>query len=119
MPGERPVKVGLYELLQDFETAEASIRVIRMERGTKAVERHVHHRSTQIYVALQGRCRIERDGTIVETKPYEVVVIPPGTVHGAQSAAGEAVFMNISMPPLAADDQVPVARMEPAAIWDG
>lgn len=39
---ERPVPVGNYELLEDFESPAATVRVLRMARTGQAVERHVH-----------------------------------------------------------------------------
>lgn len=108
MTTQRPALVGNYELLQDFDAAPASVRVFRLAGGAQAVQRHLHHHSAQIYVAIQGRVAIERDGVEVEIAPYEAVVVNPGTVHGARPIDGTAVVMNISVPPLAADDQTPV-----------
>lgn len=117
MAGERPGKVGIYELLQDYEVPEASIRIIRMASEGQAVERHLHHRSMQLYVALDGRSIVERDGVATELRPYEVCVVEPDVAHAAHAVEGTAVVMNISMPPLSADDQVPVPRIEAAARW--
>lgn len=111
---ERPVPVGNYELLEDLETGEATVRVLRMANTGQAVERHVHQRSAQIYVALQGRIRVEMDGATVVLEPYKATRIPAGTVHGAGPIGETAVLMNISVPPLTADDQVKVPRFEPA-----
>lgn len=117
MPGTRPGKVGIYELLQDHEVPEASIRVIRMAASGQAVERHLHHRSTQIYVALEGQTIVEREGVDTRLSPYDVCVVPPNVAHGAYAAGGTAVVMNISIPPLSADDQVLVPKIEATARW--
>lgn len=111
---ERPVPVGNYELLEDFESPAATVRVLRMARTGQAVERHVHERSAQIYVALQGRVRVEIDGRVAELEPFHAMNVPAGAVHGAAPVGESAVVMNISVPPLGADDQIPVPRFEPA-----
>ncbi len=110
----RPVPVGNYELLEDLETEEATVRVLRMANTGQAVERHVHERSAQIYVALQGRIRVEVDGAAVVIEPYRAMRIPAGSVHGAGPIGETAVLMNISVPPLQADDQIKVPRFESA-----
>jgi len=109
MTAPRPTLVGAYELLQDFDAVPASVRVFRLSTSAEAVQRHLHHHSTQIYVALEGRAAIDRDGAITEITPYEAIVVTPGTVHGAHPVGGPAIVMNISVPPLAADDQFAVA----------
>lgn len=114
MAGPRPVRVGNYDLLEDFETAEATVRVLQMARTGQAIDQHVHERSTQIYVALQGRIRVEVDGAVRELAPYQATTIPAGSAHGAGPIGETAVLMNISIPPLRADDQLPVPRFEPA-----
>lgn len=110
---ERPIPVGNYELLEDFESPAATVRVLRMARTGQAVELHVHERSAQIYVALQGRVRIEIDGRVAEIEPFHAASVPAGAVHGAAPVGDGAILMNISVPPLGADDQVPVPRYEP------
>lgn len=117
MAGTRPGKVGVYELLQDYEVPEASVRVIRMTASGQAVERHLHHRSTQIYVALEGHAIVEREGVETRLAPYEVCVVSPDVAHGAYATGGTAIVMNISIPPLSADDQVLVPKIEATARW--
>lgn len=73
-----------------------------------AVGSHVHRRSMQLYVALEGSVVVEVDGVETVLKPYEVLAVWPGSVHRASPLDGEAVVANISIPPLGADDQVPV-----------
>ncbi|MGK2964374.1 MAG: hypothetical protein ACSLFM_02065 [Tepidiformaceae bacterium] len=104
----RPEPVGQYELLQDFEaTGRASVRVFRLTDDVE-IESHVHQMTTQIYVAITSRTIIERDGVATPIDPYQAVMVPPGTVHRAYPAGADAVIMNISVPPLRADDQVRV-----------
>jgi len=111
MTQPRPSRVGNYELLEDFESNDASVRILRMAKSAEAIQPHLHHRSTQIYVALEGQACVERDGHPTTIKPYEVLVIAPDTVHSAYAAGETAVVLNISIPPLTGDDQVLVPRL--------
>ncbi len=104
----RPEPVGNYDVLQDHEVRDASIRVIRMENTAEAVEPHLHHLSQQVYVALEGRAVIVVDGVEHTVEPYGSVTVPRGSVHTARPEGGTAVVMNISLPPLRADDQAPL-----------
>ncbi|GBD23514.1 hypothetical protein HRbin29_01180 [bacterium HR29] len=106
--------VGRYELLQDYSGAQMSIRILRLRGGEESVQRHVHNRSAQVYVALVGRLLVERDGEETIIEPYETAEVPPGTVHGARPLDEEAIVANISVPPLAPDDQIPASRLESA-----
>jgi mannose-6-phosphate isomerase-like protein (cupin superfamily) len=108
MTNPRPAPVGLYHILQDYECPTASVRVFRMKAGSEAIAGHVHHRSMQIYVALEGTVLVDVDGVETMLKPYDVLPVWPGGRHSASAVDGGAVLMNISIPPLAADDQVPV-----------
>jgi mannose-6-phosphate isomerase-like protein (cupin superfamily) len=104
----RPPLVGHYELLQDYEVATASVRVFRLgAAASEAVESHVHRRSMQIYVALEGSAIIAKDGVDTLIEPYEALAVWAGSTHGARPVGESVVLMNISIPPLAADDQVP------------
>lgn len=108
MTATRPPIVGLYQLLQDFSSSEASIRVVRVAAGGHSVEPHVHQLSKQFYVALEGAVIIEVDGVETELTPFQVIPVPRGSMHAARSAGEEAVLLNISVPPLQPDDQVAV-----------
>jgi mannose-6-phosphate isomerase-like protein (cupin superfamily) len=103
----RPAPVGRYGLLQDFENQDLSVRILRMDEGDEAIGRHVHQRCAQVYVVLQGYVAVERSGKTVELGPYEVASVGAGVPHSARPLGGPAVVMNISTPPLAADDQIP------------
>lgn len=108
----RPRLVGQYELLTDFDCPSASVRVLRLV-ADHPVEPHEHRRSMQIYVALEGEAEIEQDGAYTAIRPYEAVAVWPRTTHAARvRSGGSAVVMNISIPPLAADDQMPAAEQE-------
>ncbi len=109
MTSRRPEPVGTYEILQDFETPTASIRVFRMSTQAEAVGGHVHRRSMQIYVALAGTIAIDVDGVETRLQPYQALTVWPGSVHSATSVEPDAVLMNISIPPLGADDQSPLS----------
>jgi mannose-6-phosphate isomerase-like protein (cupin superfamily) len=111
MTSTRPTPVGLYHLLTDFECPAASVRVIRMSGEGDAVGSHVHRRSMQMYLAIEGSMVVEIDGVETVLRPYDVLPVWPGSVHRASPLGGEAVVANISIPPLGADDQVPVAQV--------
>ena len=111
MTQPRPVRVGNYDLLEDFESNDASVRIIRMAKSAQAIQPHLHHRSTQIYVALEGQSYVECDGHPTLLKPYQVLVVAPETVHAAYPAGEIAVVLNVSIPPLKGDDQVLVPRL--------
>jgi mannose-6-phosphate isomerase-like protein (cupin superfamily) len=114
MPEARPTPVGSYRLLQDYTDRRLSIRVIAMSESAAQVQPHVHARSAQVYMVLEGRAEIECDGVITLAEPYAVVPVPIGSVHSARPYGGPAVVMNLSIPPLAADDQAPmVSAHEP------
>jgi mannose-6-phosphate isomerase-like protein (cupin superfamily) len=115
MTSTRPTPVGLYHLLTDFECPAASVRVIRMSGEGDAVGSHVHRRSMQMYLAIEGSVVVEIDGVETVLRPFDVLPVWPGSVHRASPLGGEAVVANISIPPLGADDQVPVTQVpEPA-----
>ncbi len=108
----RPPQVGTYELIQDYDSPAATVRVFRMRNTGDAVKPHVHTRSAQIYVAIEGALEVVIDGASKVIQPFETAVVPLGTTHGARPAGTTAVVMNISIPPLAADDQVAVPAVE-------
>ncbi len=108
MTGPRPIPVGVYELLADHDSRRVSVRVLRLSRGSEFVDRHMHRHSTQVYVALEGRAGILRDGVETLLSPYDALEVVPGVIHAARAIDGTAVVMNISTPPLAPDDQAPL-----------
>ncbi len=114
MTGPRPPRVGNYDLLEDFETDDATVRVLRMAPAGQSIQQHLHEKTTQIYVALQGRVRVEVEGKTVDLEPYRATVIPAGKAHGAGAVGETAILINTSIPPLAAADQIPAPRFEPA-----
>lgn len=115
MNGSRPIPVGLYHLLTDYECPAASVRVLRMSDEGDAVGSHVHRRSMQLYLAIEGSVAVEVDGVETVLQPYEVLAVWPGSVHRASPVGGAAVVANISIPPLGADDQVPAPDAHEAA----
>lgn len=115
MTDQRPIPVGQYRVLQDFECPTASVRVFRLGGPMESIDQHVHRRSMQIYVSVAGRARITVDGVEHVLEPYDAFAVWAGTPHGAAPFDGEATIMNISVPPLEADDQLPVTPLaEPA-----
>jgi hypothetical protein len=108
MSDERPVPVGVYEILQDFSCPSAGVRVFRLNDEGDAVGGNLHRRSMQIYVALEGSVVVEVEGVERTLTPYDALPVWPGMKHRASPVAGNAVLMNISIPPLGADDQLPL-----------
>lgn len=108
MIDNRPVPIGEYEVLQDFECPTASVRVLRLTGPAESIQAHVHRRSMQIYVAISGRSIVSIDGQDHLLEPYDTVPVWPGSAHSATPANGETVLLNISVPPLGADDQLPL-----------
>lgn len=106
MTNPRPTPVGLYHILQDFECPTASVRVFRMASTGDAVAGHIHRRSMQIYVVLEGSVMVDVDGAETLLEPYGALPVWPGSRHSATPVGADAVLMNISIPPLAADDQI-------------
>jgi mannose-6-phosphate isomerase-like protein (cupin superfamily) len=107
---ERPTPVGTYDILTDFLTNDAGVRVFRMGGVAQRIEPHVHHRSAQIYVVLEGEARITVDGVEHFLRPYQALAVPVGVPHSAAALGPEAVLANISTPPLRFDDQLPPDR---------
>lgn len=105
----RPTPVGNYEVLQDFESVDASIRVIEMGDSSHTVGPHVHLHSTQTYLALEGTVSVTVDGVETVIRPYECVHVPVGARHATRPVGGRAVIANISVPPLRVDDQLAAA----------
>jgi len=114
MTSPRPAQVGNYDLLEDFETDDATVRVLRIAPAGQSIQQHLHERTTQIYVALQGHVRVEVDGKTLDLEPFRATVIPAGKAHAAAAVDEMAILMNISVPPLAADDQILTSRLERA-----
>lgn len=110
MSEQRPIPVGVYEVLQDFSCPTASVRVFRLAAQGDAVGGHIHRRSMQIYVALEGRVVVEVEDVEHTLVPFDALPVWPGMKHRASPLAGDALLMNISIPPLTADDQVPLAE---------
>jgi mannose-6-phosphate isomerase-like protein (cupin superfamily) len=107
MAGDRPPLVGEYDLVTDYESDEMTVRIFRMTTGTERIEPHVHQRSAQVYVPLVGQVTVSVDGVETIVNPYHVLRVAAGRAHSARPTAGTVIVMNISVPPLRADDQVP------------
>ena len=108
MSTPRPVPVGVYELISDFDSRHLSVRIFRLKAGSEYVDRHRHRRSSQVYVVLEGSVAILRDGVETVAEQHQSLEVLPGVVHAARAVSRQAVVMNISVPPLRADDQAPL-----------
>ncbi len=106
----RPAPVGHYEVLTDFETRAASVRVLELANTAAEVEPHAHAWSTQIYLAVSGRAIVTEDGKETVLEPFQCLAVTPQTVHSAKALDSRAVLVNISVPPLAPDDQFPAGH---------
>ena len=103
---ERPQQVGDYDILTDFITPGATIRVFRLEGPSEGIREHVHHKSTQMYLSIGGVARVRVDGVDHLLSPYEALTVPAGVPHGAVAIGEFAVLANISVPGLAPSDQL-------------
>jgi len=111
---ERITPVGKYDILTDYVTPGASVRVFRIHGAGERIDQHIHHKSTQIYLSIQGAARITVDGVEHIVGPYEALTVCPGIAHGAVPVGEEAILANISIPALEFDDQLPVEQdLEP------
>ena len=108
-PDDRPPLVGGYSLLEDFQSLAATVRVIRMDAESEEVKPHFHQRSSQVYVAVEGRVAVVVDGVETILTPYHALSVPRGAVHGIRPRDGAAIVLNLSVPPLAPNDQLAVA----------
>ena len=108
MAQRRDSSVGDYEVLQQIDGRGATIRVFRAVRGAEALDRHLHRHSTQYYVALEGRIVIEHGDERATLQPYEAVTVEPGTTHRSYPVDEAAVVLTIYMPPVRAEDHIPV-----------
>lgn len=108
----RPALVGNYELLLDFECRDAGVRILRLA-DPAGIEPHVHRRTRQIYVALEGTSIIDIDGVETELTPYTALEVGAEHMHSARAAARASIIMNISVPPLSPDDQLPLEAPSP------
>lgn len=115
-PSGRPQPVGAYDLLQDFACDEASVRVIELNTMATRVMPHKHEHCAQIYVALEGSTVVSVDGVETILHPYETRRVPAHSAHSAWPAGdAPSVIMNISVPPLRADDQSPLSPADTGA----
>lgn len=95
--------MGDYDVVSHQETPECSLRLLRLA-GTRFVQPHHHHRTTQIYFVLNGTARATVDGKPVTVEEHQTLRIPPDTLHSIQ-ADTEALVLSISIPPLDLSDQ--------------
>lgn len=112
MSEQRPQPVGRYEVLEDFECHSASVRVLKLEGATEHIDQQATRRSMRIYLSIGGTARVTVDGVTHLLQPYAALAVWPGSEHGAAPAGSEAILVNISIPPLTADDQLPVTPAE-------
>lgn len=95
--------LGEYEVLSDLETAECSLRLLKLTKD-KFVQAHHHHRTTQTYFLVDGTAQATVGGETVVLQPYQIIRVPVDTIHSIRTK-GEALVLSISIPPLEASDQ--------------
>lgn len=96
--------MGNYEVLADMRMPECSLRILRLSPG-RAVNRHVHHKTTQIYFIIEGNAIATIAGDNKTLGPMESLRVPVDTPH-AISTESTAIVLSISIPPLRLDDQL-------------
>lgn len=104
-----PVSVGNYEVVSHVETAECSLRVIRLG-ADRQVELHYHERSSQIYFVLVGEVEITINRDHQRLQPQQSARVAPFIPHGVRAADGSALVLSISVPPLFPEDQHPIGH---------
>lgn len=95
--------MGSYEVVSSVETEECSLRLLKLDEG-KYVNLHHHDKTTQTYFVIEGVAEVTIGRSTKKLRPYEILRIPPETVHGIRSAEPSLV-LSISIPPLQMDDQ--------------
>ena len=96
--------MGDYEVLHDVRMPECSLRILRLEPG-KAVNRHIHHKTTQIYFILEGEGVATIGGKSRTLGPMQSLRIPTDTPHAIRTESSVTV-LNISIPPIRMSDQI-------------
>jgi mannose-6-phosphate isomerase-like protein (cupin superfamily) len=70
-------------------------------------EPHYHKKTIEYYFVTKGKGRLDLDdGKIINLRPNDVLVIPPGVTHAVNSPEGIEVFV-LSSPPWTKDDHIP------------
>jgi len=96
--------MGDYQILVDIRTPECSLRTLRLSSG-RTVKLHVHHKTTQIYLVIEGDAVATVAGENKKLGSMESLRIPVDTPH-ALSTESTAIVVSISIPPLRLDDQI-------------
>ena len=100
----KTMDMGDYQVLADVRMPECSLRLLRLSLG-RAVNLHVHRKTTQIYFVIEGDAVATVAGENKKLGPMESLRIPIDTPH-AISTESTAVVLSISIPPLRPDDQI-------------
>lgn len=82
-----------------LRSSELSVIEERMPQGT-AEQRHIHHRSRQLFYVLAGELTLELDGEHHQLRPGEALEIAPGKAHQAiNRGEADTRFLVTSQPP--------------------
>jgi len=86
-----------------LRSEELSVIEERMPPGT-AEQRHLHHRSRQMFYVLAGELTMELDGEHHQLLPGEALEIAPGKAHQAiNRGEADTRFLVTSQPPSHSD----------------
>jgi len=66
--------------------------------------KHYHKETTEVYLILEGRGRLELNEDVIEVEPGMVIYIEPYTAHRLQSEGGVKTVV-FGVPALRADDE--------------
>jgi mannose-6-phosphate isomerase-like protein (cupin superfamily) len=98
---------GDYSVQADHEYPECSLRILRLTPG-QTTGAHLHRRCMQSYLVLEGRVEVQVGDVYHNLAPGEAVRVPIGAIHTARPVDGVAVVVSVSVPPLRAEDHIPV-----------
>ncbi len=100
---------GDYTVISHHEFPESSLRVLRLEPGQE-IPAHLHHRSAQSYLVLEGSVEVRTDAVYVRLDRGEAIRVATGQVHALRPAGGPVVVVSISVPPLSSADHIPATN---------
>ena len=101
---DKTMDMGDYQVLGDVRMPECSLRILRLSPG-RAVNLHVHRKTTQVYFVIEGDAVATVAGESKKLGPMESLRVPIDTPH-ALSTESTAIVLSISIPPLRLDDQI-------------
>ncbi|HZO50559.1 MAG TPA: cupin domain-containing protein [Gaiellaceae bacterium] len=86
-----------------LHTSAQSLAEATLEPG-QATRRHVHRRSEEIYLVLEGGGRMEVDGEERDVAAGDAILIPPGAWHTLAAGDEGARLLCCCSPPYTHED---------------